>query len=516
MMHPSRRAYVEDSTDEGNSMADIAMQDDVEELADDVNAKARVREIYELSLERKKRAEAMIVPTDDARVRMRLRELGEPIMLFGEPNIQRRDRLREVLMVLSERDVPMEDAATPQEEVAGEGDPKNEEFFTQGPDELLAARKTIAIFSLHQARNRINRLKEEAKIPLKEHQRQRQAIYPKLNEVKLYGSLNSDNRPISICRFSPDGQILATGSWSGNIKLYSVPNLEEKLVLAGGHKDRVGGIAWHPGASSSSTVNLISGGGEGDVNLWSLDSKKPLATLRGHTGRVCRTEFHPMGRYAASASYDYTWRLWDIETQQELLYQEGHSLEVYAVSFNKDGSLVASGGLDSHGYIWDLRTGRRVMALHGHMGEIYSIDWHPDATRLLTASADGWVKCWDLRQSKCTAQVGAHSSVVTDVRWYKGNGSATFARPKAPPKDESADRKDTGRMWQGLQPKNAGTFFLSAGFDKTVKIWGCDDWEPVKKLEGHSGNVLSTDISEDAKWIASSGHDRTVKIWGYE
>jgi U4/U6 small nuclear ribonucleoprotein PRP4 len=35
-------------------------------------------------LERKKRARALAVPTDDGRVRARLRELGEPITLFGE------------------------------------------------------------------------------------------------------------------------------------------------------------------------------------------------------------------------------------------------------------------------------------------------------------------------------------------------------------------------------------------------------------------------------------------------
>jgi U4/U6 small nuclear ribonucleoprotein PRP4 len=35
-------------------------------------------------LERKKKARTMAVPTDDNRVKARLREIGEPITIFGE------------------------------------------------------------------------------------------------------------------------------------------------------------------------------------------------------------------------------------------------------------------------------------------------------------------------------------------------------------------------------------------------------------------------------------------------
>ena len=35
-------------------------------------------------LERKKKARNLAVPTDDGRVKARLREIGEPITLFGE------------------------------------------------------------------------------------------------------------------------------------------------------------------------------------------------------------------------------------------------------------------------------------------------------------------------------------------------------------------------------------------------------------------------------------------------
>lgn len=130
-----------------------------------------------------------------------------------------------------------------------------------------------------------------------------------------------------------------------------------------GHSDRVGGVAWHPQATLSQSVdsvNLISGAGDACVNVWSLNrfvhletsryficspssrSETPIAVMKGHQDRICRVAFHPSGNYVASASFDTTWRLWDVNTSKEILLQEGHSREVYAVEFQDDGALAAS------------------------------------------------------------------------------------------------------------------------------------------------------------------------------
>ncbi|KAI9855101.1 MAG: hypothetical protein M1824_006309 [Vezdaea acicularis] len=460
---------------------------------------------------RRKRAAAIAVPTDDGRVRTRLRELGEPITLFGEGPGDRRDRLRELLTLLAEQesgqdadgDVQMLGGQPQVEEQVDQ----DEEFYTEGIKELLHARQDIASFSIPLAKVRIATQKLEAGIPLRTHVKHRKAIRERLESFDLYGSQIAGERPVSIVRFSPNGKLVATGNWGGGVKLLDVPNLNEKTLLRG-HTDRIGGISWYPGATldgssvTSSSLNLASSGGEGDIHLWSLSQDTPLSTLSGHLGRVCRIEFHPSGRYLASASYDTTWRLWDVTTTTELLLQDGHSREVYALSFNTDGSLLASAGLDSIGRIWDLRTGRTVMILDGHIREIYALDWSVDGHRLLSGSGDGWVKCWDVRMVRGIGGIGAHRSVVSDLRWFKGIDNPLEGHQLE--LDEKGD----------VKPKISGTFFVTGGFDKNVNIFSADDWALAKTLSGHSGNVLSVDISHDATWIASGGHDRTVKIWG--
>ena len=92
-------------------------------------------------------------------------------------------------------------------------------------------------------------------------------------KIANLGSQIGDERPISQVRFAPNNDILATGSWSGTVKLWNIPACTPIRSLRG-HSDRVGGVAWHPQATlsqSPSLVNLVSGGGEGSVNLWSTE-----------------------------------------------------------------------------------------------------------------------------------------------------------------------------------------------------------------------------------------------------
>lgn len=514
MMHPSRKAYVEDDEPmTGVTLSEIPDDHDYNIPSNTAGASSEKASAIINQFNRKRLAATIAVPTDDGRVRAKLREMGEPITLFGEGPADRRDRLRELMTIQAEMsglengDITMEDADA-EEEAEEEGE---EEFYSRGGDELLKARTAIAQYSIPRAKKRTAFQKDEAKIPLRTQVKFRKDIKERLQGIELQGSQIVGERNISMTRFSPNGELVAVGNWGGQIKLVEIPTLNEKKTYRG-HTTKIGGISWFPGATlpesgvSPDAVNLVSGAAEGNINLWSLNQDTPLSTLQGHSQRVCRVEFHPSGKYLASASEDTSWRLWDVETTTEVLLQEGHSRGVYAISFNQDGSLIASAGLDSIGRIWDIRSGRTIMILDGHLDghikPIYALDWSSDGHRVLTGSADGWVKCWDVRKVQRTGGIGAHSSAVSDVRWYKGL-------------DDVLDGTPPGVDEKGVQmPKKSGTFFLTSGFDRNVRIFSSDDWTLTQTLSGHTGPVTSVDYSRDGRWIVSGGHDRTVKIWG--
>lgn len=512
MMHPDRQAYVEEAMDEdkgGIALEDVPLDHDYDIPSASAGIPSEKASAVLAQFERKRLAASIAVPTDDGRVRTKLRELGEPITFFGEGPSERRDRLRQLLTIqkemegLQEADVDMKDAG----DEGGEDGEQEEEFYSRGGPQLLQSRLDIAKFSLPRAKKRARFQKEESTIPLRSHVAFRKEIKERLQGFELQGSQTAGDRHVSMTRMAPNSELVAVGNWGGNVKIMEVPTLTEKMNLRG-HTNKISGLSWFPGATlpenniSPDSVNLASGGAEGAVNLWSLNKDTPLSTLSGHSARVCRVVFHPSGRYLASASEDTTWRLWDVETTSEILLQEGHSRGVYAISFNTDGSLLASAGLDSVGRIWDMRSGRTVMILDEHIKPIHALDWGSDGHRVLSGSADGWVKCWDVRKVQRTGGLGAHTSAVSDLRWFKGL-------------DDPIDGVPPGVDDKGvLQPKKSGTFFVSSGFDTKIKVFSADDWSLVQTLSGHTGPVASVDVSRDGKWIVSGGHDRTVKLWG--
>ncbi|PPQ98243.1 hypothetical protein CVT26_003414 [Gymnopilus dilepis] len=476
-------------------------------------------------LERKKKARAMAVPTDDNRVKARLREIGEPITLFGERAADRRDRL---IYVLSQINAARGEEAMQVEEESEESEAEEEEFYSPGSLELLEARRRIAEFSLPRAQRRVEQQRLDSKMELGRIVDIRKKVF---NEVKKFSNLGSqigDERPISQVRIAPNTKILATGSWSGTVKLWNIPECTPIRSLRG-HNDKVGGVAWHPQATISQgadVVNLVSGGGEGNVNLWSLNSETPLSTLKGHQDRVCRVAFHPSGDYVASASFDTTWRLWDVNTSKELLLQEGHSKEVYAVEFQNDGALVGSGGLDAIGRIWDLRTGRTAMVLDGHIQAIFSMAFSPTGYQVATGAGDDTIRIWDMRAIKSIYTIPAHVSNVADVRFFHAND--LHFKPASPPdvkmngvdEDAESEKRDSPEKEHAMAEEEwryrSGLFFASAGYDGFVKLWSADDWQLLKRLTTDAGKVMSVDIASDGNMLVSGTYNRNFQLFAPE
>ncbi|KAI9350151.1 WD40-repeat-containing domain protein [Obelidium mucronatum] len=503
--------------------------------------------------ERKKRARSLAVPTEDRKVRSRLRHFREPITLFGEGPGERRIRLRELLTARFEAGADLgEDASDSDDDMdsddddSDDGEEVDEEFFYPGGEDLFAVRQYILNWSLPRASERIAAQRAELQVGVMSRKKTKLEWFTNLKSFSFGASQIADERPLSFCTFAPNSRLLATGSWSGLVKIWSIPNCEPLLTLKG-QKERVSGIAFHPGSTlsqSSDSLNLVTSGMDGTVNLHSFQSNLPIGQLIGHEQRVARVAFHPSGKFIGTSSYDCTWRLWDSETTQEILLQKGHSREVFAIGFQGDGALVATAGMDAIGRVWDLRSGRSIMVLQGHVKPILALDWSPNGHIIATGSEDNTIRIWDVRQAKCTYTIPRHTNLVSTVKfWSAGDGFDSKGAPAdwnfldAPrfkksssnmdvdgedDDDEAADDdemkdKEEAKSDGGLKKQILnGGHLVSSSYDGTCKIFSEGDWKPLKSLAGLEGKVMGCDVSSDGKYIATASFDRTFKLFSPE
>ncbi|XP_063598172.1 U4/U6 small nuclear ribonucleoprotein Prp4-like [Penaeus indicus] len=432
--------------------------------------------------ERKRRARMIHVTTDDSEVKQQLRQLGEPICLFGEGPADRRNRLKELLSRLGEDALKKTVAGTQDAEAPEQEQQRPEEtWYHEGPQSLKEARTFILEYSIPRARARLKKEHLDNEIPEATRTARRQEVQNKLRSFSLLGSQNADSRPISYCSFSPNGKLLATSSWSGLCKIWKVPGCQEEQKMSG-HNCYVDCIEWHPSATLTmepNALNLVSSGRDGTVQLWNLCGEA-LGELPRLEARVSRVVFHPSGRFLGACVHDNSWRLWDLEIQEEVLFQEGHSKPVFCLDFQGDGSLAATGGMDAFGRIWDLRSGRCVMFLTGHQNAILGINWSPDGYHLVSGSEDNSARIWDVRARRCIYSIPAHTGIVTGARY----------------------------------DKIGGQYIVTSSYDGSVRLWCHGSFQPMRALEGHGQKVMGVDISPLDGIIATCAFDRTFKLWG--
>lgn len=464
-------------------------------------------------IEAEKRARTITVPTSADDVVRQLRQLQQPATLFGEGPADRRERLRELLarieleaeeggvvsQLLSQLQQQQQQHGQQQPSAGATTTDKDQKIEDQlfyipvKSSELKQARAAIFTYASERTQKRLKMERQEKTHGPSEvmaNDRVAAALYATAQKMVNVASQNGDVRPLAAARYSRDAKHVATGSWSGLVKVWDASSAAEVKVFRG-HEDRITGLAWHPSVANgtfsdmsdaSDTVCLCSGSADKTAKLWSAASAEPKAVLKGHRARLGKVAFHPSGQYVGTTSFDHSWRLWDVSTAQELLLQEGHYKEVYAIAFQRDGALAATGDLNGVGRVWDLRSGKSIMPLQGHSKQILSMDFSPNGYEVATGSDDRTVRIWDLRHRKCEYTIPAHSNLVSDVQF---------------------------------SPKS-GELLLTASYDATIKVWRTRDWKLLSTLKGHDGKVMGADFAPDEKHIVSCGFDRTFKLWAHE
>ncbi|MFF3438644.1 AAA family ATPase [Streptosporangium sp. NPDC002721] len=242
--------------------------------------------------------------------------------------------------------------------------------------------------------------------------------------------------------FGPGGKVLATGEYSGKIRLWDVATGRQTGTALPGHlpTNETGGRAWVlEVAFSPDGTTLASTGSDGRLRLWDTRGHRQIgqspqvgdvaplafspdgttlatgtpggvirlwdpatgwekgAPLRGHTDNINALVFDTRGTTLASMGWDRTIRLWDLRTRsqigQPMVMRTGEEMS----AFSPDGRLLVSTGPNRAIRLWDVATQRQLgRPMTGHTKAVSGVAFTPDGRTLVSAGRDATVRFWNL------------------------------------------------------------------------------------------------------------------------
>lgn len=233
-------------------------------------------------------------------------------------------------------------------------------------------------------------------------------------------TLEPDLQPFQVLRghsdrilsvaFSPNGQMLASGSADRTIRLWN-PHTGKSLKTLQGHRSWVWGIAISP-----DNKFLASGSYDHTVKVWDLESGECSQTLQGHPSSVLAVRFSPDGKTLFSSGYDKIVKHWKLETGECLnTWEADSSNRVWTMALSSNSQHLATGGDDNYIKLWDIETGSCLRILSGHSHPVVSLVFTPNGDRLISGSSDRTIKIWDIFSGTCIETLQGHSHWVASL-----------------------------------------------------------------------------------------------------
>jgi WD40 repeat protein len=322
--------------------------------------------------------------------------------------------------------------------------------------------------------------------------------------------------------FSPDGQLLATCSKDGTVKMRKVLDgtevrtitvISARLHFFTGLTD----LAFSPDGKY-----LVTSGFGIPLKLWEVGTGREVRSFIGQvgTGRVgteC-VSFSPDGTRLASGGWDGAVRIWDAagEPGQHLFLGEIYSSE--SPTFSPDGTLLAErwlfGAKNGQVHVRDAETGHLVANLDHSPSWVSTLAFSSDSTRVAIATypgprrgRSGEVRLWDLRSRQVVGTITGFNDRIIQLAFSPGDRLLASAVLVFDPKTQ----KQTGevKIWDVKTRKEqrsfAGKSMAFSPNGTTLAVVGND--ASVGLFDLGTGQVLRTFPGREGRWDVAFSPD---------
>ena len=196
-----------------------------------------------------------------------------------------------------------------------------------------------------------------------------------------------------------EGGLAITGGRNGFVEVWK-SGQPKPLLRIGGFKSWVSALAIAPNSKQFAT-----GTRTGEIRIFDLPSGEERAKIDAFPNRqVLALAISPDGKTLASGAYTQTAILWDTSDGKEASKLTGHRGVVTALAWSDDGTYLATG--ERHGSIllWNMRDNDRLVKkivahTDGRLGfSVTALAFSRDNKRLASGSYDKVVKVWEIAE----------------------------------------------------------------------------------------------------------------------
>jgi len=237
---------------------------------------------------------------------------------------------------------------------------------------------------------------------------------------------------------------------------------------------------------------LAAGSFEGSVRRWDTTASPfaELPALKGHNGWVQGVAFHPDGKLLFAADSWGRLACWPAgERDAKAIWNvtDAHDGWIHALAVSPDGKLLATGGRDKTIRLTTSDDGKKVQTLAA--GEdVLAVAFHPDRKSVLSGDLKGVVRQWDVPSGKAVREMDARVMFLRD-RIQDVGGVRCFAfTPDGSTVFVGGSQPKTGAFVQGIPLVLA--FDWKSGQSKPLYKGATDAEGYVLDLHWHSDGFL--------------------------
>ncbi|KAK4049766.1 U3 small nucleolar RNA-associated protein 15 [Microbotryomycetes sp. JL221] len=306
--------------------------------------------------------------------------------------------------------------------------------------------------------------------------------------------------PITHIQFSPASPHRYVVTSGTRLQIYS-PKTNRVVKTISRFKDTA-----TSGEIRSDGKLCVAGDEAGLVQVFDINSRAILRTIRAHKQTVHTTKFSPgAGTQVLTTSSDTTVRLFDLSTSAQLRSFQSHTDYVRTASFVPTSpSLVLSGGYDGTVRLWDARVEERggEVWLGRHGKPVEDVIVSPTGTMAVSAGGP-IVRVWDL--------LGASSSASTSAGSTDAEGEIEDTGTQYCVKALSNHQKTIMKLcW--TESENGEARVLSGGLDGLVKVYDPQDNWRVRHTMRYGGQIMSLAVSPNSSHLIAGLSDGSLSI----